>query len=71
MYREEMGTPNVIVADLLQATSLTFIVAGMRIGIDLGKMSQETGAALIAAGMLSLLIFPVTALTLMKAKEAR
>ena len=71
VYRAEVGTRNVIVAGLLQATTLPFIVAGVRIGIDLGKMSQETGAALIAAGMLSLLIFPVTAMTLLKGKEAR
>lgn len=70
LYRGVMNTRNVIVAGLLQATSLPFIVAGVRIGLELGKMSQGTGAALIAAGMLSVLIFPVSALTLLKAKEA-
>jgi Kef-type K+ transport system membrane component KefB len=71
LYRTEIGARNVIVAGLLQATTLPFIVAGVRIGIDLGKISQGTGAALIAAGMLSLLIFPVTAMTLLRGKEAR
>jgi Kef-type K+ transport system membrane component KefB len=70
-YRNQVGGRNAWAGGLLQATSLPFIVAGVRIGEVIGKISEGTGAALIAAGMLSVLIFPVTALTLLKAKEAR
>ena len=51
------------VAALLQATSLPFIVAATMIGIELGRLDAATGAALIAAGLLSVLVFPLAALT--------
>ena len=70
-YRNQVGGRKAWAGGLLQATSLPFIVAGVRIGEVIGKISEGTGAALIAAGMLSVLIFPVTALTLLKAKEVR
>ncbi len=41
------------------------IVAATQIGRELGLMTKATGAALIAAGLLSVLIFPVLALTLL------
>ena len=70
LYRADVGTRDSMVAGLLQATSLPFIVAGVRIGVELGRLSQGTGAALIAAGMLSVLILPVSALTLLRRKAS-
>jgi hypothetical protein len=57
------------VAGLLQATSLSFIVAASQIGLELGLITKATGAALIAAGLLSVLIFPIIALTLLRGHE--
>jgi len=51
---------------LLQATSLPFIVTATQIGMTLGKISTVTGAALIFAGLLSVLLFPVGALALLR-----
>ena len=70
-YRKQVGGRKAWAGGLLQATSLPFIVAGVRIGEVIGKISEGTGAALIAAGMLSVLIFPVSALTLLRGGEAR
>jgi Kef-type K+ transport system membrane component KefB len=50
---------------LLQATSLPFIVTVTQIGTTLGKINPVTGAALVCAGLLSVLIFPPAALTLL------
>ena len=69
-YRSRVGVRSACAGGFLQATSLPFIVAGVRIGELIGKISEGTGAALIAAGMLSVLIFPVSALTMLKSKEA-
>jgi predicted Kef-type K+ transport protein len=55
-----------IAAGLLQATSLGFIVVGAQIGMELGKLSEATGAAMIAAGLLSVLLFPILALTALR-----
>ncbi len=51
---------------LLQATSLPFIVAAVQIGIELGRISPVTGAAMVTAGLLSVLIFPLLALALLR-----
>ena len=68
-YRPLVGTRRASIAGLLQATSLTFIVAASQIGMELGLITKATGAALIAAGLLSVLIFPLCALTLLRQQE--
>lgn len=69
LYRPLVGTRRSMAAGLLQATSLTFIVAATQIGRELGLITKATGAALIAAGLLSVLIFPLLALTLLRRRE--
>src|SRR6266516_2861776 len=66
LYRPLVGTRRAVVAGLLQATSLSFIVAASQIGLELGLITKATGAALIAAGLLSVLIFPLLALTILR-----
>jgi Kef-type K+ transport system membrane component KefB len=51
---------------LLQATSLPFIVTATQIGVALGKITPVTAAALVCAGLLSVLIFPLLALGLLR-----
>jgi Kef-type K+ transport system membrane component KefB len=71
LYRRRVGTHRTLVAALLQATSLPFIVAATQIGMELGKLSPAAGAALVAAGLLSVLLFPLSALSLLRAHEDR
>ncbi len=66
LYRSRVGARRSVVAGLLQATSLPFIVAATQIGMELGKLDQATGAALVAAGLLSVLLFPLAALTVLR-----
>jgi len=65
VYRGAVGTRRTIAASLLQATSLSFIVAAADIGIAIGQISETSGAALIGAGLLSVMIFPASALMLL------
>jgi Kef-type K+ transport system membrane component KefB len=65
-----VGARRSVIAGLLQATSLSFIVAATQIGLVLGVITKETGAALIAAGLLSVLIFPVLAFTLLRRRDS-
>jgi Kef-type K+ transport system membrane component KefB len=67
LYRPMVGTRGVLAAALLQATSLPFIVATTGIGMELGILSPATGAALVVAGLLSVVLFPLGALTLLRA----
>ena len=66
LYRPLVGGRRSVVAGLLQATSLSFIVAASQIGLELHLLTKATGAALVAAGLLSVLIFPIVALTLLR-----
>ncbi len=63
------GTRATLAIGLLQATSLPFIVTATQIGLTLGKISQVTAAALVCAGLLSVLIFPLVALSLLRADQ--
>jgi Kef-type K+ transport system membrane component KefB len=53
-------------AALLQATSLSFIVVAADLGRGLGVLSAETAAAVVAAGLVSVVVFPLVALTLLR-----
>src|SRR4051812_6627299 len=62
LYRELLGGRGAAIAGLMQATSLPFIVAATAIGVELGVIDAATSAALIAAGLLSVVLFPALAL---------
>ncbi len=66
LYRGSVGVARARVAGLLQATSLPFIVAATAIGVDVGAMDAAEASALIAAGLLSVLLFPLAGLTLLR-----
>jgi hypothetical protein len=62
LYRRVLDARHTAIAGLMQATSLPFIVAAVAIGQDLDLIDAAEGAALIGAGLLSVLIFPATGL---------
>jgi Kef-type K+ transport system membrane component KefB len=66
LYRSSIGPRRTVVAGLLQATSLPFIVAATQIGLELGAISDANAAALVGAGILSVLLFPLGALTALR-----
>jgi Kef-type K+ transport system membrane component KefB len=61
---------HLVAAALLQATSLSIPVVAGAIGVDLGLLSRSNYAALVAAGLLSVLIFPLAALRLLATPRA-
>ena len=65
-YRRLLDTKHIAIAGLMQATSLPFIVAAVAIGEDLNLVTAAEGAALIGAGLLSVLLFPLIGLGLLK-----
>jgi len=67
---KSMGPRNTVAVGLLLATSLPFIVTATQIGMALGQISAVTGAALVCAGLLSVLIFPLLALGLLRGGDA-
>ena len=71
LYTRLIGAQRACVAGLLQAISLSFIVTAAQIGMELGQLSAGTGAALVAAGLLSVLVLPVLSSTLLHHGAAR
>lgn len=69
LYKPLVGTRQAIITGLLQAISLSFLAAATQIGMQLGLITRANGAALIAAGILGALIFPVCAMMLLRPGE--
>jgi Kef-type K+ transport system membrane component KefB len=65
LYRPLLTPSRTAAAGLLQSTSLGFLVVAGQIGVELGLVGAATSAALVAAGLLSVLLFPLAALTLL------
>jgi Kef-type K+ transport system membrane component KefB len=70
VYRRVLDGPHTAIAGIMQATSLPFIVAATAIGMDLGLIDAAASAALIGAGLLSVLVFPVGGLALLRRSAA-
>ena len=66
LYRPRLGTRRAAIAGLMQSTSLPFIVAATAIGLELGLIDAAASAAMIGAGLLSVLCFPLAGLLLLR-----
>jgi Kef-type K+ transport system membrane component KefB len=64
--RAGLSTAEVMASGLLQATSLPVIVAATTIGLKLDAIRPANAAALVAAGLLSVIVFPPAALPLLR-----
>jgi Kef-type K+ transport system membrane component KefB len=71
VYRPLASRTQTAAAALLQATSLSFLVVAGQIGVQLDLIRPATYAALVAAGLLSVLLFPLTALRLLHGAERK
>ena len=65
LYRPLATRTQTAAAALLQATSLSFLVVAGQIGVQLDLIQSATYAALVTAGLLSVVLFPLTALRLL------
>jgi Kef-type K+ transport system membrane component KefB len=70
LYRPLLDRKETLVAGLLQATSLPFLVAATAIGGELGLIDAGEAAALVGAGLLSVLVFPAVGLALLRRPAA-
>jgi Kef-type K+ transport system membrane component KefB len=66
LYGPVISRARLPVAVLMQSTSLPFIVAATAVGLALHVVSPANAAALIAAGLLSVVIFPAVSLVLLR-----
>ena len=66
VYRGALDARHTAIAGLMQATSLPFIVAATAIGRELDLIDAAASAAMIGAGLLSVLLFPLGGLLLLR-----
>ena len=69
LYRAELGSRERVSLALLSATQLPLVVAITTIGVDTGHMRASTAAALVGAGVLSVLIYPSLALAIDRSSD--
>jgi Kef-type K+ transport system membrane component KefB len=71
LFVRSLGRRGATAAGLLQATSLPFLVTVAQIGTATGRLSGTNAAALVCAGLLSVLVFPAAALGVLGGQETR
>ena len=71
LYARALGRTRAIAAGFMQGTSLTFIVVATTIGVQTGHQRASTAAALVVAGLLSVIIYPPVALQILKSAGTR
>jgi Kef-type K+ transport system membrane component KefB len=64
IYRSALPRPQRLELVLLMATALPLLVALSEIGLETGEMLPENAAALVGAGVLSVLVFPSIAVAI-------
>jgi hypothetical protein len=69
-YVRLLGHKQAVVAGVLQATSLPFIVAATQIGLQAGVIGRASAAGLVTAGLLSVVICPALGLALLRRTPA-
>jgi Kef-type K+ transport system membrane component KefB len=70
LYRTAIPKVDRVPLALYSATALPLVVAITTIGLETGHMRSDTAAALVGAAMVSVLVFPLAALTLRRREWA-
>lgn len=61
LYRKDLANRDLLPFAFYKATTLSMVVAITEIGVRSGRMQSDIAAALVGAGMLSVLLFPAIA----------
>ena len=68
VYRRVLDRAQLTALSILSSTALPLVVVITTIGVDEHKMKPQNASALVAAGMLSVLVFPILGLRPLRAK---
>jgi Kef-type K+ transport system membrane component KefB len=72
LRRRVLGARAAMAYALLEATNVTFVIVATTIGLTIGKLDRATATAFVAAGLLTVVIFPNLALAILREeREAR
>jgi Kef-type K+ transport system membrane component KefB len=62
-----LGARAAVAYGLLEATNVTFVIVATAIGLAIGKLDRATATAFVAAGLLTVVVFPNLAVALLRA----
>jgi hypothetical protein len=65
VYRPLLTSRECLASGLLQSTNLSFIVAAVTVGTELGGLREINSSALILAGLVSAVVLPAVATALL------
>lgn len=60
-----------VAGGLLHPTSLSFLIVAGQLGVPLDLARRENYTALVAAGLISVVVFPLAALTRLRSRHKR
>ena len=66
LYTNQFGRTRAVAAGFMQATNLILIIVATEIGVATGHQRPSTAAALVVAGLLSVIIYPAVALRFLR-----
>ena len=65
LYRGSVSTSGVVASGLMLATNVSFIVVATELGVEAGLLSSSVASSLVLAGLLSGVLFPALAQSLL------
>lgn len=69
LYTRFVGRRRAMIAGLMQATTVTFVIVATQIGLAARQITSTTSTSLLAAGLLSAAVFPGLSVRLLSAEE--
>ena len=70
LYRKDVPSRDLIPLALFSATALPLVVVITSLGVSTGRMRPANAAALVGAGMLSVLLFPLIGFALRRSSSS-
>lgn len=71
LYRRELSGREQLSLAFFSATGLPLIVAITTIGVQVGRLSEQGAVAMVGAGMVSVFVYPLVALSVLKRDSGR
>ncbi|CAB4365287.1 MAG: cation:proton antiporter [Actinobacteria bacterium] len=71
LYRRDLDRPNLAALALLQSAALPLVVVITGLGVSTGRMRPDNAAAMVGAGLLSVIAFPLIALAVRGRSQTR
>ncbi len=70
LYRDDLPASECRALALMCASALRLVVASTEVAVEEGRLEEQDAVALVGAGMVSLLVFPLIATALVRTRRS-